>query len=122
MGTTRLLNQTKNAEVASQVRVADSFFTRAKGLLGESSLAAGSTLWIKGSRLVSCNSIHTWFMRFPIDAVFVDRSLKVRAVYRDLGPWRMTIPVLGAVSVFEFPAGTLAKCPVDVGDQLHVGD
>lgn len=118
----RLLNQTRQIEVASHVEVADSFWSRSRGLLGRDSLADGHTLWILGTRLVACNSIHTWFMRFAIDAVFVDRDLRVRKIYRDLGPWRVTAPAAGAFSVFELPAGTLAKKTIEVGDQLHVGD
>lgn len=122
MGTApKLLNKSRTNEVAQLVRVADSFYSRAKGLLGESNLPEGEALWIKGSRFVACNSIHTWFMRFAIDAVFVDKHLVVKAIYRDLRPWRLTAPVLGAWSVFELPAGALAKTTIEVGDQLHVG-
>lgn len=118
----RLLNQTRDTEVAGHVEIADSFWSRSRGLLGRDSLAEGHALWIQGTRLVACNSIHTWFMRFAIDAVFVDRDLRVRKIYRDLGPWRVTIPASGAFSVFELPAGALAGQTIEVGDQLHVGD
>lgn len=118
----RLFNQTRKTEVASHVEVAESFWSRTKGLLGRDSLPEGRALWILGSRFVACNSIHTWFMRFAIDAVFVDRDLRVRKIYRGLGPWRMTLPAAGAVSVFELPGGTLDRQTVEIGDQLHVGD
>lgn len=113
----KLLNVSRNKEIAHSVRVANTFYSRAKGLLGERGLAEGSTLWIQ-----SGNSIHTWFMRFAIDAIFVDRKLIVRGVYRNLGPWRITWPVWKASSVFELPAGTLDKTHVEIGDQLYVGD
>lgn len=119
--TQRLLNKSTSQEIATNVRVADSMFTRAKGLLGEKSLPEDETLFIQGS-IIPCNSIHTWFMRFPIDVVFVDKSLVVKAVYKNLGPWRMTPPVLGAHSVFEFAAGALSNKTVSIGDQLYVGD
>ena len=61
-------------------------------------------------------------MRFPIDVVFVDKTLRVQAVYQNLGPWKMTVPALGAFSVFELSAGTLEQRPVAIGDQLYVGD
>lgn len=121
-GRMRLENKTRAIEVASDVRVAKSFWQRAKGLLGEKSMPEGSALWIQGSDLVGCNSIHTFFMRFAIDVIFVDRDLKVTKVYRNLGPWRMTWPALGAHSVFELPAGSLSRHQVEVGDQLYVGD
>lgn len=121
MGTRNLTNRTKNMEVASHLDVASSFWERSRGLLGRSSLPQGSALWIKGTDLVGCNSIHTLFMRFAIDAVFVDKNLKVKKIYRNLGPWRMTWPAPGAHSVFEFSAGTFSQDSIDVGDQLHVG-
>jgi len=124
-GTLKLLNKTSQLEIAQNVRIADSFYARAKGLLGERGLPNGQTLWIKGTRFTACNSIHTWFMSFRIDVVFVDDNLKVKAVYENLGPWRMTWPVAGATSVFEFAAGSLRTdsdtCAITVGDQLHVG-
>jgi uncharacterized membrane protein (UPF0127 family) len=119
----RLLNETKNGvQVASHVELATSFVSRSVGLLGRARLPEGDALWIQGTKLVACNSIHTFFMRFAIDVLFVDRNLKVKKVYRDLRPWRMTWPVGSAFSVFELPAGTLKSISVEVGDQLHVGD
>lgn len=117
----KLLNKTRNVEVAREVALASTFWQRTRGLLGRSSLPAGEALWIQGTRLVGCNSIHTLFMLFAIDAVFVDRELRVRKVYRDLKPWRMTWPASGAHSVFELTAGTLRDGTVEIGDELHVG-
>ena len=118
----KLLNKSKNVEVAHTLHEARSFWQRTKGLLGEKTMPNGSALLIQGSRFIPCNSIHTLFMRFAIDAVFVDRHLVVKAVYQDLVPWRLTWPAVGASSVFELPAGTLKKASVEIGDQLHVGD
>jgi uncharacterized membrane protein (UPF0127 family) len=115
--TLKLINRTRQSQVAAHVRVAESLFARTKGLIGESSLAPQNALWIK-----HCASIHTCFMSFPIDVVFVDRDLKVKAVYRELPAWRVTWPAWGARSVFEMPAGTLKSTPVEVGDELYVGD
>ncbi len=113
----RLFNGTRNSEIAARVRVASSFFDRLKGLLGEDRLPDGETLWIE-----RCKSIHTCFMRFPIDVVFVDDRLVVRKVCENVDPWRMTLPALRASSVFEMAAGTLRRKPVEIGDRLHVGD
>ena len=121
MNALRLVNKTKNIEVANHVRVADSFFARAIGLLGKKTLPAGETLWFKGVPLMPANSIHTHFMRFNIDVVFTDKSLVVKGVVRDLQPWRMTKPVAGATDCFEFTAGALSSTSIDIGDQLHVG-
>lgn len=117
----KLTNRTRQADIAQDVRLARSFWQRTKGLLGRASLPPGEALWIQGTELIGCNSIHTLFMRFAIDAIFVDRDLVVKKIYRDLGPWRMTMPAAGAHSVFELPAGTLQASTVDIGDKLHVG-
>lgn len=113
----KLVNLSKNIEVASEVEVASTYLKRLIGLLGRSGLGSGKALWIH-----HCHSIHTWFMRFPIDVVFVDEKMKVRAVYEDMGAWRMTSPFTKAESVFELPAGTLKSKPVELGDELHVGN
>ncbi len=113
----RLTNQTRKFEIAATVLTAESFFSRLKGLLGRKSLELNHTLWIK-----DCRSIHTWFMQFSIDVIFVDDGLVVRKTFEDLKPWRMTMPAWRATSVFEFPAGTLKSRPVAIGDQLNVGD
>ncbi len=122
LGSYKLHNQSRQVAVADHVEQAISFWSRTRGLLGRATLPAGQALWIHGTDLIACNSIHTLFMRFAIDVIFVDRDLIVRKVYRDLKPWRMTWPAFGAHSVFELPAGTLAHRPVEVGDQLHVGN
>ncbi len=109
-------NSDKRAVLATELNTAENFVTRTKGLLGRDSLPTGEGLWIK-----QCNSIHTFFMRFPIDAVFVDKQLKVVAMHEGLKPWRVTRLYFKAASVFELPAGTLSTI-VDfkIGDQLKV--
>ena len=106
----------KRAVLATALNTAENFVSRTKGLLGRDSLPAGEGLWIK-----QCNSIHTFFMRFPIDAVFVDKQLKVVAMQEKLKPWRVTRLYFKATSVFELPAGTLSTfADLKVGDQLKV--
>ncbi len=111
-----LENKTKNQIVISQLEVAKDFWSRGKGLLGRVSLDENQGLWIH-----HCNSIHTYFMKFPIDCVFVDKGLKVKAVYANVTPWRLVLPVWGARSVFEMKAGSAEKNNIKVGDQLYVG-
>jgi uncharacterized membrane protein (UPF0127 family) len=60
-------------------------------------------------------------MKFSIDCVFVDRKLRVKKIYRDVRPWRLVLPVLGASSVIEMASGTAERLKINVGDQLHVG-
>ena len=67
-----------------------------------------------------CNGIHTFFMRFPIDAVFLDRRQRVVRAYSSLGRWRVVPLVFGARSVVELPAGTVAPLALSRGEQLAV--
>jgi uncharacterized membrane protein (UPF0127 family) len=114
----RLLNRSKqNSELAAELRVAESFLPRLKGLMFDRSMNQNSALWIK-----QCKSIHTCFMNFSIDSIFIDKNLVVKKIYQNLKPWRMTQIVWYADSVIEFPGGTLRQIQVDIGDELYVGD
>lgn len=112
-----LENRTQQQIIIPKLEEAKGFWARGRGLLGRSHLPAEAGLWIH-----HCNSIHTFFMKFAIDCVFVDRKLKVRAVYNNIQPWRLILPVWGASSVFELSSGTATKMNIQKGDQLHVGD
>lgn len=107
-------NLTKDAVLAAHVETADDFLSRGAGLLGRAGLAAGHALW-----LVPGKSVHTWFMRFAIDVVFLDRSLSVVKVIERMGPWRVSPWVGDAHSVLELPGGSL-KGSVAVGDKLEM--
>ena len=100
--------------VGDQIRLARGLKDRTVGLLNRSSLAPGEGLWIERA-----SSIHMWFMRFPIDAVFVDRSDRVTKVAHDLKPWRVVWWARGARDCLELPAGTAAAARIEVGDQLR---
>jgi hypothetical protein len=110
----KLVNRTKDTTVAHTVLVASSFFARGKGLLGKSALEKDHTLWIK-----PCNNIHTFFMKFEIGVIFVDKQLKVTSVRNRVKPWTPLLLDWQAKSVFEFAAGALDE-KVSVGDQLDV--
>ena len=92
--------------------MADRVFPRLRGLLGRSSLPAGEGLLLTPER-----SIHMWFMRFPIDAVFLDRELTVVGIAANLRPWRAAARK-GARAVLELPAGECARRGVEPGDRL----
>ena len=112
----KLINQTKNNIISEKLEKADSFLLRLKGLLGRTVLADNEALWIE-----HCSSIHTFFMNFSIDVIFVDRNLKVKKLYEDVRPGRLTWPAWGASSVFELPKGKIALKNINLGDQLNVG-
>ncbi len=94
--------------------VADSAWPRAKGLLGKKHLPPD-----EGILLRPASSIHMFFMRFAIDAVYLDRDLTVLKVVHDLKPWRMSAR-FGAHAVLELAAGTCAAAGVTEGDRLVV--
>jgi uncharacterized membrane protein (UPF0127 family) len=98
--------------VCERCLVAETPWLRTKGLLGRSDLPAD-----EGILLRPASSIHMFFMRFPIDAVFLDRELTVLKVAADLAPWRMAA-ARGAKAVLELPAGAGERCGVSAGDRL----
>ena len=107
-------NRTRGAVVASKVLKAEDYESRSRGLLGRDSMEAGEGLWI-----VPCPMIHTFFMKFAIDVLFLDRGQRVVRVMEGLKPWRLSPWVLRARSVLEVPGGTL-RGSVKNGDQLEI--
>ena len=99
--------------VCEHLLVAARPLRRMRGLLGRRSLPEG-----EGILLRPAASIHTFFMRFPIDAVFLDRSSVVVAIEPDLRPWRVA-GCRGAHSVLELPAGEAARRGLQPGERLE---
>ena len=98
--------------VCDRCVVAASPFSRMKGLLGRSELRPGEGLLLRPA-----SAIHTFFMRFPIDAVFLDRDWRVVGIEGDIAPWR-TAARKGAKAVLELPAGESARRGLRPGDLL----
>jgi uncharacterized membrane protein (UPF0127 family) len=109
----QVTNPSRSSVLATSLELADSGPKRNKGLLGRDGLAPGEGLWI-----VPCESVHTFFMRFPIDLVYLDRSNKVRKVRSAVGPWRLSA-CLSAHSILELPAGTIRATQTQRGDSLE---
>ena len=107
-------NLTRNTVVGTNVEIAGSGESRRKGLLGRDGLGPGEGLWI-----VPCESVHTFFMRFAIDLVYLDRKHRVRKVCSAVGPWRLSA-CLSAHSILELPAGVIAMTGTSKGDQLEL--
>ncbi len=107
-------NQTRKTVLADSAEVADTSAKRRTGLLKHDGLAPGTGLWI-----VPCESVHSFFMKFPIDLVYLDRKHKVRKVRQNMTPWRMSI-CLSAHSTLELPAGTVEATGTQAGDQLAI--
>lgn len=107
-------NTTRNVEIGQNIRVATTLLERTVGLLATSTLANGD-----GMYLSPCRSIHTFFMRFPIDVLFIDSHGKVLS-QKTYFPWKFSGVSLGAQGVLELPAGTLARTRTQVGDQIEM--
>ena len=101
--------------LATRARVASSLVARMVGLLRDSHLEAG-----EGLIITTCRSIHTFGMRFAIDAVFVDADWRVVAIWHALPPWRVTSCHWAARCVVELPAGVAQHVRLNVGDRLEV--
>ena len=114
-GLLRIVVKRSGAVLATRASTARSLVSRMVGLLSRASLASGEGLVIE-----RCRSIHMWFMRFPIDAVFVDGAWRVVALWKRLPPWRVTPVVWRATQVLELPAGAAEAAGVEVGDELLV--
>jgi len=109
------LRNTRNGRlVAARLEPAFDSDTRRRGLMGRQGMDTGSALVIAPS-----NSVHTFFMKFPIDIVFAGRDGRVLKVRPRVGPWRMTGALRG-FAVIELPSGSAQLADVRVGDVLEV--
>ena len=111
----RVENVTSSSSVGDRVRVARSLKDRTVGLLRTPELRLGEGLWIERSP-----SIHMFFMKYPIDAVFVAADGRVTKVVPNLKPWRVVWWAPGARDCLELPAGAAAASGIQVGDQLRL--
>ncbi len=107
-------NRTRKTVLATHLILADTPKSREKGLLGRDSLPSGEGLWI-----VPCQAIHMFFMRFPLDLVYIDRRKRVRKVRSNVRPWRIST-CFSAHSVLELPAGTIRNTSTQRGDILEI--
>lgn len=111
----RIINLSKNTILAEKAKIADNFFSRLKGLLGKLCLATG-----EGLILVSCDSVHTLFMRFPIDVAFVNKENMIIKTYSCLKPWRLSAIFLNSALCLELPAGVLSVTRTQEGDHIKI--
>ncbi|HZT08070.1 MAG TPA: DUF192 domain-containing protein [Chloroflexota bacterium] len=110
-------NATRDATLAERGSVADNIWTRGRGLLGTRALSTGSGLLIR-----PCSSIHSFFMRYPFDAIFISREGAVLHLVRSMKPFRLSRLVFGAHAVLELPAGTIDATGTQIGDVIQCFD
>jgi hypothetical protein len=107
-------NETRGTVVAERVAIAASMATRLRGLLGTTSLPRGHGLLIR-----PCRQVHSFFMRNPLDLVFLDWNDRVLRTVAGFARNRVSPFVRGARAVLELPAGTLADTQTGAGDVLR---
>jgi uncharacterized membrane protein (UPF0127 family) len=108
----RLVNGSTGATVASDVELALDRQARRRGLLGRTGMPPASAMVLS-----PCWMVHTAFMQFPIDVLFVDGAGRILRVARDVRPWRAAM-AMGGKTVIELPAGTATQRGVNVGDRV----
>jgi len=110
-------NRTRQEFLATALTVADTHWTRLRGLLGlgEGDFRNGSGLWI-----VPCHGVHTLGMGFPIDVLYLDREMTVIHIEGELRPWRFAPVRRHAASVLELPIRTAAETKTAVGDKIEI--
>jgi len=131
----QLIHKKSQKVLVEELILAHKFFSRVQGLLKYKNLKSSQALWIR-----PCSSLHTYFMKFPIDVIFVDQNLNVQCFYENIQPWKV-VSIFGKVqplwtwvfdlntyqvknffqkSVFELKGGHLADFALEKGDELHV--
>lgn len=108
-------NASRGTVLAEQVAIANTLLTRLCGLLGTDNLPSQHGLLIQ-----PCRQVHTYFMRYALDLVFLDGDRRVVRTVCDVLPGRISPHVRDAAAVLELPAGTLATTPTRDGDQLAI--
>ncbi len=111
------LNRTRNAYLATHLRLAATHWSRLRGLMATEAarFPAGEGLWI-----VPCHGVHTFAMRFPIDVVYLDGDKVVVHVEENLKPWRLAPVRMRATSVLELPGHTLTSTRTAIGDEIEI--
>lgn len=110
-------NVTRQSFLATEVTVADTHYARLVGLVGrpKSKFGSGAGLWI-----VPCHGVHTMFMRYPIDVLYLDSDNRVVRIEHTVQPWRVTPVLVEAATVLELPAHTAWDSGTLVGDQIEI--
>ena len=111
----KIFNKSKETIVAERVEIADTVVSRLIGLLNRPSLSTEEALII-----TQCRSIHMFFMKFPIDVLFIDKNNVVIGVVKEIQPFRMSPYFFKASKAIELAAGTVKKTKTEVGDFLEI--
>jgi len=113
----KIINKNRNIVLAEDAVIAKTPLTRMVGLLNRRQFEQGQALIIK-----PCNSIHTFFMHFAIDVIFVDSNNRITKIIRSMRPFRISGIYLNVLFTVELPAGTLEKTSTQTGDYVTLID
>jgi uncharacterized protein len=113
----KAVNVTRNKALANSLLVADTFLSSLLGLMGRPRLPIGEGLWIN-----PCQSVHSMWMRFPIDVIFLNNQESIIHMVESMKPFRISKHVSEARSVIELPANTIMATQTQVGDQVVISE
>lgn len=110
-------NRTRHSYLATELALADTHWSRLRGLLGasERDFGDGRGLWI-----VPCHGVHTLAMRFPIDVIYLSQAGMVVHIEQKLRPWRFAPIRMQAATVLELPSGKAVETSTAVGDKIEI--
>ncbi len=111
----KIINVSKNTILADEAKMADTFFTRLVGLLNRNSLKKGEALILAPS-----NCIHSLFMRFTIDVIFLDKTGKVIGAITSFKPFRLSPVYFNASLTIELPKGVIQSTHTQPGDIIQL--
>ncbi|MCF7888001.1 MAG: DUF192 domain-containing protein [Candidatus Omnitrophica bacterium] len=110
----KIVNETKDVGIVSSAEVASGFFQRLFGLIFRNNIKDDQALIF-----YQAPSIHTFFMRFPIDIIFLDREMKVKRIVNSLSPWRVVFCKDAYVTI-ELPVGKAKQNNISLGDKIEL--
>lgn len=115
MQTAQVINLSKNVLIAQEAQLAVTMNQRLKGLLGRNSLGLNEALILK-----PCSSIHTFFMRFSIDVLFLDKDMQVVKIIQDMSPNRLGQIIWRSHMAIELSSGKISQTNTEVGDTIEL--
>ena len=110
----RAINQSKGTVLCEKLEVAETVAEKSRGLLGRDRLDSGAGMLFEG--MVASAWLHMFFMRFPIDIVFLDKVGRVMRINANLRPWQVSSVVLGARKALEIEAGATTRSGTSLND------
>ncbi len=111
----RAINAATGEVIADKVRIAQNFKSRSIGLLNRRSLNENEALLIK-----PCASIHTFFMKFPIDVLFLSKEGNIVKIEHSLKPWKLSGCLAGCFMVLELQQGKVSKTTIKIGNSIKI--